>query len=311
MDRARWHDRAALSALLLIAMMSTAFTPAAMSAGPRPAAAADVDCRTVTPAAAVRAGLGEPNALASTVRKHAQVAGRGELTGRLLTAQSTAGSPLSVALPVESFVGPVVGDVVAYTRHSVGGGSEVRALNLANGCDIQLAAPPEIVRSALIDPAATSVYVHSVTRSGRADAGVVRYDLVTNKSTTMLPPLRVPEDFGPIFATDLRWDAAGAALAVQSCGFSRCLTRVVDIASGGTATFDRPGQGGFIGLSRTHLLTFADCPGLPCAILSTDVVSGSVSVVAEEAYGAEIQSTAVGSTVIKIETSAGQVEVIQ
>lgn len=311
MDRARWRDRAALPALLLIAMMSTAVTPAAMSAGLRPAAAASVDCRTVTPSAAARAALASPNARAATVRVEAQLATRGELTGRVITAQSAAGVPLSIVLPAESFVGPAVGDVVVYTRHSAAAGSEVRALNLANGCDVRLAAPAEIVRSAVMDSTASAVYVHSVTRGGRADAGVLRHDLATGKTSVVLPPLSARDGFGPIFATDLRWDVDGRSLAVQSCGFSRCLTRVVDVVSGGITNFDRPGQGAFIGLTRDHLLTFASCPGLPCAVLTADVATGSVSVIAEEAFSALVKATGPDGTVFVIETAAGQVEVVQ
>lgn len=311
MDRARWCDRATLSAFLLIAMMSTAVIPAAMSAGLRPAAPGAVDCLTVTPATALHASLTTTNQRAATVRVQAQLAGRGELTGRLITAQSAAGTPLSIALPVESFVGPAVGDLIVYTRHSTGTGSEVRALNLANGCDTRLAAPREIVRSALIDPTAESIYVHSVTRAGRADAGVTRYDLITGKQATVLPPLRTPEGFGPIFATGLRWGLGTGALAVQSCGFSRCLTRVADIATGQIATLDGLRQGAFIGLTPRQLVTFAACPGLPCAVLSTDVATGAATVIAEEAYSAEVQLTGPEGTVVKIETSAGPVEVIQ
>lgn len=310
MDRARRRDRAALPALLLTAMMSTAVTPAAISAGLRPASPV-VDCRTVTPATAARAAQASLNARAATVRVRARLHGRGELTGRVVTAQSEMGLPLSIVLPAESFVGPAVGDLIVYTRHSTGGGSEVRALDLSNGCDTRLAAPPEIVRSALIDPTAASVYVHSVTRAGRVDAGVTRYDLVNGKPATVLPPFRSPEGFGPIFATDLRWGLGTGALAVQSCGFSRCVTRVAEVVTGQIATFDRPGQGAFIGLTPRHLVTFAACPGLPCPVLSTDVVTGVVTVIAEEAYSAEIQSTGPGGTVIKIETAAGPVEVIQ
>lgn len=311
MDRARWRDRASLSALLLIAMLSTAVTPAALSAGLRPPAAAAVDCQTVTPAAAARGALAAQNARTASVRVQAQVARRGELTGRILTAQSTAGTPLSIALPVESSVGPTVGDLIVYTRHSAVTGSEVRALNLASGCDVRLATPTEIVRSAVMDATASSVYVHSVKHGSRADAGVVRYELVAGTWDTVLPPLTAQEGFGPIFGTDLRWDVGGGVLAVQSCGFRRCLTRSLDIGTGEVTTFDRAGQGAFIALTREHLLTFADCPGLPCAVLSTNVANGSVSVVAEDAYSAFVKATGAAGTVLVIETAAGQMELVQ
>jgi len=311
MDRAQWRDRAALSALLLIAMSSTAVTPAALSAGLRPPAAASVDCRTVPPAAAARGALASQNTRSASVRVQAQVARRGELTGRVLTAQGSAGAPHSIALPVESFVGPTVGDLIVYTRHSAATGSEVRALNLANGCDIRLATPTEIVRSAVMDATATSVYVHSVKRGSRADAGVVRYDLVTGRPDTLLPPLSAPEGFGPIFGTDLRWDVGDDTLAVQSCGFRRCLTRLVDIGTGEVTTFDQLGQGAFIALTSEHLLTFADCPGMPCAVLSTNLASGSVSVVAEDAYSAAVGTTGAAGTILVINTAAGQMELVQ
>lgn len=143
------------------------------------------------------------------------------------------------------------------------------------------------------------------------DAGVLRYDLATGKAATVLPPLGTPEGFGPIFGTDLRWDVDGRALVVQSCGFRRCLTRVVDIASGLMAAFDQQGQGAFIGLTREHLLTFASCPGRPCAVLSANLTTGLVTVIAEEAYSAVVKSTGPEGTAVVIETSAGQVEVVQ
>lgn len=311
MDRAQWRDRAAMPALLLIAMLSTAITPAAMSAGLLPAAATSVDCRSVTPAAAARGALESRSPRAAMVRMQAQLGRRGELTGRVMTAQSAAGAPTSIVLPAESFVGPAIGDLIVYTLHSADTGSEVRALNLANGCDVRLAAPAEIVRSAVIDPTTSSVYVHGVTRAGRADAGVLRYDLVSGEAATVLPPLSAPTGFGPIFATNLRWDVGATALAVQSCGFSQCLTRVLDIAAGKITSFNQPGQGAFIALTRQHLLTFANCPGLPCAVLSADVATGSVSVIAEEAYSALVKATDSEGTVVIIETAAGEMEVVQ
>ena len=311
MKRARWRDRVGLPALLLIALMSTAVTPAAMTAGLRPAAISGVDCRAVTPAAVARDALDPPRGRGGSARVLAQLAKRGELTGRVLSAQTAAGAALSIALPVESFVGPTQGDLVVYTRNAPATGSEVRALSLVSGCDTKLASPSEIVRSAVLDPKASAAYVHSVTRIGRADAGVTRYDLATGVAIQALPPLRPADDFGPIFGTDLEWSTGGDALAVQSCGFSSCLTRVLNVATGSLSTFDEPGQGAFIGLTADHLVTFADCLGLPCAVLSADVRTGAVSVLAAEASSATVVPAADGHAVVSIQTPAGNLEVLQ
>ena len=310
MKRARWRNRVGLPALLMTALMSTAVTPAAMSAGLRPAEPVAIDCQTVTPATAATSANARPDGRRVAARVLPQIAGSGQLTGRTITGRTVAGREISISLPVESFVAPAVGDMVLYTRHSVATGSEVRALNLASGCDILLAAPAHIVRSAILDQSATHIYVHSVTRGARADAGVTRYELASGNSTQALAPVRLRAGFGPIFGTDLRWSVAGNSLAVQSCGFSRCLTRVLEATSGKVATYT-VGQGAFIGLTDAHLITFGQCPGLPCAVLSTDLATGSVSVLAPEGFSAQLKASGNGTAIVSIETSAGVVEVVQ
>jgi hypothetical protein len=264
----------------------------------------------VSPAGAARAALGPLNARAGLARAQSQLGKRGELTGRLLTIPNAAGPEQSIALPVESSVAPAAGNLVVYTRHTPTTGSEVRALNVADGCDIQLAAPAEIVRSAVLDPTATALYVHSVTRVDRSDAGVTRHDLATGIATQVVPPLRPSEDFGPIFGTELHWSVAGDSLAVQSCGFNECLTRVLNGAAS-LATYDAAGQGQFIGLTRGHLITFASCPGLPCGVLSADLSSGAVTVLADEGFAATLTPTGGGNARLQIQTSSGSVEIDQ
>ena len=311
MNRARWRNRFGLPVLLMTALLSSFLTPAALSAGLRPAAPVSVDCGAITPASAARDALATSGRSAATVRAQPQIAKRGELIGRNLSAQTATGRVVSISLPAESFIGPAVGDLVVYSRYLAGTGSEVRALSLASGCDVRLAKPAEIVRSALVDRSGAFLYVHSVARSGRADAGVVRYDLASGTSVQVLEPIRPGSEFGLIYGTDLRWSVAGDRLAVQSCGFDHCLTRVLEIATGNVATFDASGQGAFLGLTNAHLVTFAECDGLPCAVLSTDLVTGSASVLAAEAFSAQLKASNGRAAVVSIETSAGVVEVVQ
>jgi len=311
MKRAQWRNHVGLPFLLLTAMLSTSVTPAALSAGLRLAAPPVLDCQTVTPASAARGALAAPAEPGALRRVEPRLGKRGELYGRVINARTVEGKAVSIALPVESFVAPAVGELLVYTRYSAATGSEVRALSLVSGCDIRLAAPTEIVRSAVLDRSATHLYAHSVSRAGRADAGITRYDLATGTAVHVLAPVKPPKDFGPIFGTDLRWNIAGDALAVQTCGFSRCLTRVLEIATSNVASYEAAGQGAFIGLTEGHLISFGQCPGLPCAAQSTDLRTGGVSVLAAEAFSAQLKPSGTGSAVVSIETSAGVVEVVQ
>jgi hypothetical protein len=103
----------------------------------------------------------------------------------------------------------------------------------------------------------------------------------------------------------------GSHLAVQSCGFSLCLTRVLDAASGVLATFAGDNQGAFIGLTVDHLLTYGGCPGLPCEVVSTDLGTGRVSLLANDASAASLVARPDGHALVTIETDAGSKEVLQ
>ncbi len=311
MEPARRRDRVGLPALLLAALISTAITPAVLSAGLKPGVPAAPDCGGVTPATAARAALGGAGTRAGSARVQQQIARRGELTGRVLSVQLANGAAVNVNLPVESHVGKATGDLILYTRHTAAAGSEVRALNLASGCDVSLATPTEIVRSGVLDQAANFLYVHSVSRGSRADAGVVRFELATGRQTQVVAPLRPADDFGPIFGTGLHWSIDGAALAVQSCGFASCLTRFMDVATGKVKRLDAAGQGAFIGLTAGHLVTFAACAGLPCDVLGTDLATGAVTVLAVDAFAAELTPVGAGRALVSIQTSAGSLEVLQ
>lgn len=295
-------------ALVLPAMLLTASLPAPFAtAAP---AASRVDCNAVTPMAAARAAIAPSGTSVASASVRAQLNGMGELVARSLTADSGTGTPIAISLPTESFVGRPQGDLVVYTLYTSTSGSEVRAVNAHTRCDIRLAAPEGIVRSAVLDQTATALFVHGVTRGARADAGVVRHELQSGSAAQVVPPLTPPADFGPVFGTELRWSVDGNALAVQSCGLHACLTRILDLRTGAITAYTMPDQGAFVALSDAHLITYAACGGLPCAVLSTDLKTGSVAVLASGAR--DVQASAMRSAVsLAILTSAGVIEVIQ
>ena len=253
-----------------------------------------------------------PGAAARAVARHTgsppvvaqKLDGRGEFIGRGLTF-TAAGRQTAISLPPDSSVSDPSGDAVVYTR-SVGGNSEVHLVDLGSGCDATIARPPGVARSAILDQVGASVYVHSVTFPARTDAGVGRYALDGGDAEVVVPP--VPDDsrFGLTFGTQLGWSSDGGTLFVQSCGAQACRTRLLAPSSGQIATFDAPGQGQIVGLTARHLITYADCAGKPCAVLSTETASGVTTTLADEAWSAVLN----GSTVT-IETAAGNVEVPQ
>ena len=306
---ARWRDRIGLPSILLgSSLLLTAVVPAALSAGP---AITDAEGECSSGAMAVaRAALHPPSDRATT-RVQQLLGRRGELTGRVLTVERSGRAPVEVSLPPESFVGQRVGDLIVYTLHTSESGSSIHLLDVESGCDVSVAERSDVVRSALLDPDGAAVYFHSVTRSERRDNGVHVWDISSGATVEAIAALAASDEFGPTFGTDLRWSVDATALAVQSCGFERCRTRILDIASGTLAIFDAPGQGALIGLTSAHLVTFADCAGLPCDVVSIDLASGARATLAEEALGASLSAARSGAAIVSIETAAGVVEVVQ
>jgi len=306
---ARWRDRIGLpSTLLGSALLLTAVVPAALSAGPA-ITSAEGEC-SAGPMAVARAALHPPSDRATT-RVQQLLGRRGELTGRVLTVERSGRAPVGVSLPPESFVGQRVGDLLVYTLDTPESGSSVYLLDVENSCDASILQMSDVVRSAALDPDGSAVYFHSVTRSERRDNGVHVSDLSSGATVRAMAPLAASDEFGPTFGTELRWSLDGTALAVQSCGFERCRTRILDVASGALATFDAPGQGALIGLTSAHLVTFADCAGLPCDVVSIDLASGAMATLAEEALGASLGAGVGGAAIVSIETAAGFMEVVQ
>lgn len=285
------------------ALMTLAVAQLAAAAQP-PGSAAVSDCGA--PELARRAAarhVGPAPALAAMLDARGQFLGRG-------VSIAAPGRTISVALPAESFVGSPQGDALVYTL-AAGGSSEIHVVDLGSGCDALIARPAQNVRSALLTPSGDAIYVHSVSAGGRADLGVARYELADGTVSVALPPLPADERFGVTFGTQLGWSTDAATLFVQSCGAQACRTRTLDIAGGAAKTYDQDGQGQIIGLSRDHLLTFADCTGLPCAVVSTDLESGARTTLVARAWSATLSGDGADRALADIETADGMVEVAQ
>jgi hypothetical protein len=311
MGQTRWRDRLGPPSFVLsTGLMLAVIVPTAIAAGPPlPSPGAPAACPSFEPAAVARAATG--GAVAPRVKSETVLDAVGEMTGRQLSVQGARGRgpALTVSLPAESFAAPARGTVVVYGWHRPESGSEIHALDADSGCGALLARPPDVVRSAVLDPSGTSLYVHSVAAGDRRDLGVTRYDLAAGTSSPALEPLSPSETFGPTFATELRWSLEGHELAVQACGFSACRTRVLEVADHDVQAYEGAGHGAIVGLTETDLFVFDRCHWAPCALLAIDRASGSTRTLVDEAFGATL-TLQDGKPMLTVDTAAGTHEVV-
>jgi hypothetical protein len=250
-----------------------------------------------------------PPAAGARVRIGERLGPRGQYLGRQIEITTARGDTAAVDLGSDSSVDASATNVVAYSR-VVAGTSEVRVLDLLEGCDMLVAQPPGIVRSALLDPTGTAVYVHAVDGATRADLGVSRYQVDGGRPTVALPPLPADSRYGRTFGTSLAFAADGETLAVQSCGMEACRTRLLDIATGRIEPFSRVPHGALIGATLSHLVVYGACHWEPCSVLSIDRGTRSAQTLAEAAWDAALVSAGdEDQATVTFMTAAGLVEV--
>lgn len=213
----------------------------------------------------------------------------GELVGRTLFAGRAAKTTLTLPLQTESMArGPVAGLLVVSSDD--GSSSEVRLVSITDGCSWLVHRDANVVRSAILDPSTGIAYAHLVQRETRTDLGVFRLagDDPEAALQRVLDPLAPQPDLGPIWATELRLDAAGSSLAVQSCSDRGCLTRVLSLGGfGNPVTVVRgEGQGSIIGFSGQRIVTWGFCAGMPCEVQAWTAGSGKAATLADRAIGA-------------------------
>ncbi|MFL5672762.1 MAG: hypothetical protein ACJ77C_11780 [Chloroflexota bacterium] len=209
-------------------------------------------------------------------------------------------------LPAEAFAaGPFGGTVL--TGADDGSTSRLELVDVARGCSWVVATERDVIRRATVDADGASVYEMRVDRATRADLGIWRRSLRDASSAErILAPISADARFGITFSTELAWDLAGDRLVVQSCGEFACRTRIFDPHDGAVATLDAPDLGLLVGVDGDRVVTYADCHGLPCPIISTNLATDTRTVVAEAAGAATLVRGASGAAVvIEQDTASG------
>lgn len=205
-------------------------------------------------------------------------------------------TPRSFALTPESHAAGPFGGVVLLGSDD-GRQSELRLVVPATGCSAVVASSTQVIRRSTIDRAGRFLFYHLVDRTTRDDLGIWRRSLGEPSAVVQLLPgladaeLSAGTDpLGTIFSTEFAWTPDGLGLAVQSCGATRCETRMLDTASGEIRSYAAPGQGGMLGLTGDLLVAYGACLGLPCPIVGTERATGQRRELVAAAGGAVLVS---------------------
>ena len=218
------------------------------------------------------------------------------------------GEPLTQTrdLPAESFTAGPFGRTVL-TGTDDGSTSRLELVDVAGRCSWLVATERDVIRRATIDPAGTTVFEMRVDRATRADLGIWRRGLdAVSPAERIHDPIAPDDRFGITFSTEFAWDLVGERLAVQSCGEFACRIRVLDPRGGPVRTLEVPDLGLLVGVDGERVVTYADCHGLPCPIISTDIVTAARTVIADAAGAATLVRTTDGARLVhETQTPAG------
>jgi hypothetical protein len=230
----------------------------------------------------------------------------GSLAGWTLEFGLAGEAPRTTGLPAEAAVSGPEGGLLVVSE-SDDRRSRVRLVATSTGCADTILETPAIVRTAVLHPSRDEVFAHLLRRSDRADLGVWR---LPSLDAGRLEPLAGPARdeplvaaLGPIWATELAFDATGSRLAIQSCAIDGCATRVVDLATGAVTVAAGSDQGDLVALVGDRLVTWAACDGVPCPVIAIDIRSGRRTVLEPVAVAAA--PIAGASTWIAVATGDG------
>ncbi|TFG69226.1 MAG: hypothetical protein E4H24_01290 [Thermomicrobiales bacterium] len=218
-----------------------------------------------------------------------QLDGDGALRGQRLTLSEMDGTVVrAMDLPAESFAAGPFGGIVLVGADD-GALSRVDMLDVERDCWSPLDETRSIVRRATLDEARGGIIEMRVDRASREDLGIWFRPLDgRGAARRILGPIEADARFGRTWSTEFAWDAARGRLAIQSCGEAACRTRILAPDTGATLMIDQPDLGLLLGVDDQRVITYGACLGLPCPVVSTDVISGDRVLLVGEAGAAAL-----------------------
>jgi hypothetical protein len=316
MSRRRWPILGGPPLIIIAAILLVA-RPEPVAEAARPIAIHAISaCMSVDPVAAAPAS--RPGVWWKSVER---LDSAGTFLGRRVSIGAGAITAGGLDLPAESSVSGPAGGLIVVTADD-GSRSTVRVLSAAAGCGIVIHETGAVVRIAILDHRDHSVLAHLVDRATRADLGTWRLAIAPAGATEarlVAPPLGdLAPTVGTVWGTGLLLDAQGSHLAVQSCTDLGCLSRIFDLRhpAGAPLVIKSAAEGPMLGFAGGSLVTWAACPGYPCAILAWDPATShsrtllsAASAAAMTADGRRlvaIQADAAGSRAIELDPSSGR-----
>jgi hypothetical protein len=243
-------------------------------------------------------GLGDMR-LEPWFRLDPRLDGAGALEGqRLAVGVDGDRSSRFMDLPPESFAAGPFGRIVLVGTDD-GTTSRLEAVDVVAQCSWSVDQDAAVIRRGTIDPGGETIFEMRVDRTTRTDLGIWARPLSGRlPAVRVIEPISADERFGPTWTTEFAWDLSARSLAIQSCGEAACRTQVVDPAGGMLRAVAEPDLGTMVGLDGDTLVTYAACPGLPCPIIATDLVTGTRAVLADAGAAAVAITTPDGPRLV-------------
>lgn len=225
--------------------------------------------------------------VAAWYRMDAVLDATGTLAGQRLTLGVLGGPSRHLDLPAELFAsGPVLGRLLV--GDDDGSSSRLRLVDVLRGCATVVAREDDVIRSAVLSPDGEAIWEHRVDRAARADAGIWRRAAEPGTATRVLPGLAPDVRYGPTFSTELRWTADGR-VGVASCGEIACRSRVFEPATGHLSSIEATGP--MIGVDGDTVIAYEPCHGFPCPVVAVDTVTGTRTILIDDAGPASLGGT--------------------
>ncbi len=233
------------------------------------------------------------------------VIGAGTRIGqRLIVGRPGDRSTRALDLDAESFAaGPFGGATLVGTDD--GRRSRLSLVDTIRGCAWPLVDTTDVVRTATLSADGSTLYEFRVDRRTRADLGVWQRALDGKEAPSrVLPPIAADGRFGPTWITTFVWAEDRRSLAVQSCGEIACRVRILDPRDGRLRNVADPALGDVVGFDGDRLVAHGACRGLPCPLLSVDVVTAATLILDPAAGQAVLSRDAEGRSIVVHEVGA-------
>ncbi|HYN69119.1 MAG TPA: hypothetical protein VEX41_02790 [Candidatus Eisenbacteria bacterium] len=296
MRKRRWPVRLGASLVVVAGSLAALRLQAGVDAGPKNVVPAPAAC-SVSP---VGAGEEVTPQLGTWWKTVDRLDPTGTLVGRQVFVGRNGAAAAVADLAAESAVSGPVGGVVVATSDD-GSQSEIRLLSVRDACSWVAYQTESVVRSAILDPKGGTLLLHLLDRTTRADRGIWKLSGAAGPDADpvlVAPSLGATDAtggtaaaiaaIGIVWSTELRLDARGSKLAVQSCGDGGCLIRVVELRNGSAEPLvvGGPAQGDLLGFAGDELVTWSRCPGLPCSVVSWNLLTGGGRILVDETRSA-------------------------